>query len=485
EKLMRFDWNTGKTLQEIPIPDQYGGVMAIGDELLLMEPKEGKQVATYINLTNCDWKTEEITKLGPPTLVASGKGRADGTGQPELAGLPTGVPGTDMDKPMDPKKVAEQAQRLSYPARLALPAVLSNARSQERLLKELQDDKGPKSTLGPKRDPDEDLSIIPTKEGFLQVAVKIVEKKFVEREAMKPPAPKSVTSGPTTAGNSDDLANEILNEMQRERGGGVIRENKSRYRVTLRAPEGNDSWVGEVSGAFPSVYPLTTVNVLAAGKLIQVFDQKNKKLWESKLNFEVFGDLESLQQDHAPYGMRPCVERKDTLYVIDEGVLTAFDIKTGNVRWRYPSIGIIGIFIDDEGMLYVNTTSAGPDTIKHPHQINIGRKDVNIVLKIDPNDGKVLWKAEPGGLVNYVSGKYLYTVQMYMPDDEEVDSPYGSGATPSNMPPFVRIKRINPRNGHVMWEHFQQRAPVDIQFDKNTIRMVFKKEVQILKFLSL
>ena len=39
------------------------------------------------------------------------------------------------------KKVAEQAQRLSYPQRLALPAVLSNARSQERLLKELEDEK--------------------------------------------------------------------------------------------------------------------------------------------------------------------------------------------------------------------------------------------------------------------------------------------------------------------------------------------------------
>jgi hypothetical protein len=35
-----------------------------------------------------------------------------------------------------------------------------------------------------------------------------------------------------------------------------------------------------------------------------------------------------------------------------------------------------------------------------------------------------------------------------------------------------------------MWEHFQQRAPLDVAFEKNTIRMVFKKEVQVLKFFS-
>ena len=86
--------------------------------------------------------------------------------------------------------------------------------------------------------------------------------------------------------------------------------------------------------------------------------------------------------------------------------------------------------------------------------------------------------------MNYVSGKYLYTVQMYLPDEEEEDYPYGSGAGPSKVPPYVRIKRINPSNGHVMWEHFQQRAPLDVEFDKNTIRLVFRKEVQVLKFTS-
>ena len=33
-------------MQEVPIPDRYGGVIAVGDELLLMETGNGKQIAT-------------------------------------------------------------------------------------------------------------------------------------------------------------------------------------------------------------------------------------------------------------------------------------------------------------------------------------------------------------------------------------------------------------------------------------------------------
>ena len=51
-------------------------------------------------------------------------------------------------------------------------------------------------------------------------------------------------------------------------------------------------------------------------------------------------------------------------------------------------------------------------------------------------------------------------------------------------PPYVKIKMLNPKNGHEVWEHFQQRAPLDVEFEKNTIRLVFRKEVQVLKFLT-
>ena len=48
----------------------------------------------------------------------------------------------------------------------------------------------------------------------------------------------------------------------------------------------------------------------------------------------------------------------------------------------------------------------------------------------------------------------------------------------------MRIRRINPANGRVLWEYSQERAPLDVQFKDNAIQIVFKKEVQVLKFLS-
>ena len=142
------------------------------------------------------------------------------------------------------------------------------------------------------------------------------------------------------------------------------------------------------------------------------------------------------------------------------------------------------MFFDDKDAMYVNTSSAGIERVKYSRQIDISRKDLDVIAKLDSRNGKVLWSAEPGGLVNYVSGKFLYTVQFYQPFEPDEEDPY-SQDTGFEVPPYLRIKRINPDNGHVMWEHFQQRAPVDIQFDKNTIRLVFKKEVQVLRFFSL
>ena len=50
---------------------------------------------------------------------------------------------------------------------------------------------------------------------------------------------------------------------------------------------------------------------------------------------------------------------------------------------------------------------------------------------------------------------------------------------------FLSIKRINPKNGQLIWEHCQDRAPLDVQFDQNNTRLVFRKEVQVLRFLTL
>ena len=494
-KLTRYDRDTGNPVKEIPVPAGFGGLIPRGDELLNVDLETGKPTVTHINLTTCESRTEVVARQAPPPAADTGKSdlaaakpgaraAAAGKSGSGKAGLPVGMPGKDIGKVMDPRKVEEQAQHLSYPARIALPAILAHNMNQERTLAAMDDDPvGQPPSDGPRIDPREEVSLIPTKDGFLQFSVKLIEARITTRTAMKAAPAKSVLDGNLTVSQTTELANEMLNEAQRARGGEVAREDESRYQATIQRLDSPDTWSGEVIGP-PALYPLTTVNVLTANKRVVVFDKTNRKLWESALTYNVSGGLASLYSENAPYGQGPCVERKDALYVFDAGVLTAFDLAKGTVRWRLPSVGIEGLFFDDEGMIYVNTTTASPDTLKYSNQIDINRKDATVVMKIDPRTGQGLWTANLGGAISYVSGKFIYATHSYQADTDEESGPYTADSI-AGRESFLSIKRINPKNGHVMWEHCQDRAPLQVQFDQNTIRLVFRKEVQVLRFLAL
>ena len=142
-KLTRYDRDTGNPVKEIPVPAGYGGLIPRGDELLNVDLETGKPIVTRINLNTCESRTEEIGS--PPAAVATaetnragakpaGGATASAKRSSGKAGLPVGMPGKDAGKVMDPKKVAEQAQHLSYPARIALPAILAHNMNQERTL---------------------------------------------------------------------------------------------------------------------------------------------------------------------------------------------------------------------------------------------------------------------------------------------------------------------------------------------------------------
>jgi outer membrane protein assembly factor BamB len=146
-------------------------------------------------------------------------------------------------------------------------------------------------------------------------------------------------------------------------------------------------------------------------------------------------------------------------------------------------VGVAGVFFDDKGMLYVNTTSGNPDDIKYSKQIDINKSTQAVVMKVDPANGTILWKSTPGGLISYVSGKFIYSVRNYDPGDEEDNSDDATAAIMGTA--YLKIYRINPDNGHVMWERDEGRAAVDVQFDNNTISIVLKKEVEVLHFISL
>ena len=64
--------------------------------------------------------------------------------------------------------------------------------------------------------------LVATKDGFIQFTTTLLEEKIIERAAMKAPPKKSALDGAVNAAASMDVANELLNEMQRNGGGGIV-----------------------------------------------------------------------------------------------------------------------------------------------------------------------------------------------------------------------------------------------------------------------
>lgn len=481
QRLARYDWETGAPVKEMTVPDGFVSLITRANELLLLETDVGKPVVTHVDLASGETRREELTGADA-SLVAEaarigGSARASKPAGQPIAGLPTSASGNDAGRPMDPSKVAAQAQRLSLPQRIALPATLAGNMNQQRALNELNSQSRSSGLPQTATGPESRFSLVPSKDGFVAFSVKLLEARMVARSAMKGAASKSVLEGNVTAGSSMQAANDMLNEMQRSNGGDVVEEDHSRYQVTLRQAGSQAAWTGDVIGP-PNVYPLETVNVLTADKLILVFDKANKKLWQSSLSYNVAGDFTALDERSATYGQGPCVERKGSLYVFDAGVLSVFDLATGNARWRLPTVGVAGLFFDDRDMMYVNTTTASHESLKYSRQIDLSRKVVSVVLKVDSRNGKILWSEDSGGLVRYVSAKLVLTAQSYQPPEQEgPDTGLEKG-------PSLSIRRLNSRNGREVWGHYQDRAPLDIAFEKNMIRLVFKKEVQVLRFAS-
>src|SRR5262249_30022560 len=145
---------------------------------------------------------------------------------PATAGLPTGTPGKDAGKPLDPGKVAEQAQHLPLPARIALPALLAGNLNQERALAELDDPAPRQAPAGVDLSPADRSFLVPVEGGLIHVSVKLLERKLVSRSAMKAAPAKSALEGAVSMSKTTEVANEVLNDIQRSRGGDVVTEDE-------------------------------------------------------------------------------------------------------------------------------------------------------------------------------------------------------------------------------------------------------------------
>ena len=495
-KLTRYDWETGKPGQGIALPNRYEEPSVDGSELLFADENGfGQQIITHINLASGETRTEEIgePKTSATLATAAKKAGAKNKQGAEGAGLPNN-PADDSNRPLDPTKVARDAQNLPYAAKIALPATLSNARHQQEIMNEINEDEGrgqPQAAAAAAKTRLDDSrlsnrSFLNSKYGPIEWSSKVLEQKSVAHQAMKDkPARSALESNPSVT-NTAAIANEILNDMQRDRGGGTVVEDVSRYQVTVHQPGAKDvqDWIGEVIGP-PAVIPQKTVTVVTGGKMLIVLDKSNKKLWQSDLTYNIgsASSFEDADPAEPSLGQGPCVEHGDTLYVFDQAALTAFDISNGNVRWRVPTIGIVGLFFDDQGTVYVNSSTADLESLKFSRQIDITKKINAAVLRIDCKTGNVLWNTQPGGFVSHVDGKFVFCFASHQaPDDFDPDS---ITTMPGTLGSVMDIRRLSPKNGKIVWDYGERACPFSVRFKDNIVELIFRQKVEVLKFLTL
>ncbi len=99
DKLTHYDWDSGKVLREITLPESGGELVEHGDELLMI----GAQSVTHISLASGDSRVEAFGATGrrqhwPPRKI------------PPPADCRARV--RDNGQPLDPQKVEAQAQNL-------------------------------------------------------------------------------------------------------------------------------------------------------------------------------------------------------------------------------------------------------------------------------------------------------------------------------------------------------------------------------------
>jgi outer membrane protein assembly factor BamB len=320
-------------------------------------------------------------------------------------------------------------------------------------------------------------------ENLVELRVKLLAPKVTFVQSIKPRGP-SLINGQTTVSTSSSLvAEEVFNDLKRSQTGGVRQVDESSYEVRLRRWTGPEpvEWTGRVTGA-PSFFPLATVDLLVAGNNLAVFDKQNRKLFESKLTYPV---SDRFTTGNLAHRLLPATERVGTLYFFDQGILTAFSLPDGAVRWRLTSFGISAIQFDAQGMLYVNSTAAGPEDIQYSDTITF-QKIPPVLLKVDPAGGKILWKAEHRGERCLVSGKFLYAVSverggigMANALAEALNSAPGEAAL------NFHLYRMDPATGETLWDLYDHRRPDGLAVQDNHILLLFSDDLELFRYLSL
>ena len=440
--VQRLDAKTGER-KDVTLPDHIFAVTAGTDAILVASGSaRGNETLTRISLADGSSQSEPITGYAPQfttNKITVARNGGNGTGSP---GMVQGLKGM---------VTAAAGQHQSAIDETPSAQVVD---ATPQLVQQLFD-------TGP---------------SAVWFRTRLLEKRTIAHEAMRKPKGPSVLDNPNvTASQGMDLAEEMMNNSQREKTGGVEIEDVSRYQITLHQAFAKDvpDWTGEIVGP-PEFTALKTLDLVVAGTNLYAFDRGNKKLWDTRLTFPAPSRYQF--ED----GQAPCLETSDALYFADKGILTRFDLSTGIARWRLNSVGVSAVQTDDRGNLYVDTTTAKPDSIRYSQEANLRDRVKRAILKVDAATGKVLWRSEVACSYYHclLSGKFLYSACAWQTEDLLRDEP--------GTDDHFNLALLKPSSGDAIWNYpALNKRFVAAEAVQKTILLHLQDRVVVLKFFSL
>lgn len=427
-------------------------VWLIGDRLEARDPASG-EIRWSLNLPNpvnqVDWNGQ--------ALVAVSEGPA-GTAVVTRVDLESG---SSWRESVPPRPVPVARPGVTLGGTTSSPGRVPTAADAGRWIEEEETRAAPL--------PPPQRLFLPAGTGVAEFQWWMIERRIVEREGLRPRQGRSpLEDEQMTAGRSWGSVRQALNEIERIRSGGVVREDQSRYGVRLwrRGQPTAEVWSGEVVGR-PWFIPLRTVDVVWAGTQLTVLDRQNRVRWTASLAYPAPEEL--LEGASPGRANRPCLELGDRLVVFDRGMITCFELATGQVVWRLPSVGTRRVVANPAGStLFVATTTATVEDLKHPLEARLWERARPLILRVDAASGREVWRQV--GLANecYLSDSLLYAWWLARGMSGEQN--------------LLHLYRLDPANGRPLWHRYEERWPRRLLFQGRHLLLQWEDAVEVYEF---
>ena len=318
--------------------------------------------------------------------------------------------------------------------------------------------------------------------GLLRADIRLKEKKIKVRDAIKPGSDKELESaaGNAAAHSEDELKaviSLIANDAARLSGEAIERVDESSYEVTLRRPFDSSvpEWTGTLRGRV-QLFSTPTLDLVTAGTTLLAFDRSNKKLWEATLGAPIPIRHSDEEWDALP---PPWLESGDRLFFADGAFLNALHVKTGQVLWRLPSVGIRKLQIDSDGNLYVLSDNLKVEALSYASDASL-RDTLPLTMKIGSADGKIAWQVEKYQDL-WVSGKDVYVLRETKNAGDLENQVFDRSKA---IEARIKIYKLSRGSGSPMWEWFQVRRPRAVEADQKHVALLFGDELQIIHSIS-